>query len=67
MPNDDVDDRATPGTIKAAPIVKAGCGLRFDPDRLSEETGFDFSGAKKLKMELEQMERKETESQSKKK
>ena len=28
--------------------VKAGCGIRFDPDTLDEDAGFDFSGAQKL-------------------
>tara|TARA_R110001592_G_scaffold76062_2_gene229872 strand:+ start:3511 stop:3699 length:189 start_codon:yes stop_codon:yes gene_type:complete len=31
--------------------VKAGCGIRFDPDTLDEEAGFDFSQAEKLKPE----------------
>ncbi|WP_168188025.1 hypothetical protein [Hahella sp. CCB-MM4] len=36
------------GQIKPAKTVKAGCGIRFDPDQLSEETSFDFSKAKEL-------------------
>ena len=28
--------------------VKAGCGIRFDPDILNDEAGFDFSAAEKI-------------------
>jgi hypothetical protein len=28
--------------------VKAGCGIRFDPDTLDEDSGFDFSQAQEL-------------------
>ena len=33
--------------------VKAGCGIRFDPDTLDEDAGFDFSGAQKLISDLD--------------
>ncbi len=29
--------------------IKAGCGIRFDPETLDEEAGFDFSAAENLK------------------
>lgn len=28
--------------------IKAGCGIRFDPEMLDEEAGFDFSGVEKV-------------------
>ncbi len=31
-----------------AKTVKAGCGIRFDPEQLGEDTGFDFSAAAEL-------------------
>lgn len=51
---DHEDTQVSPGTAKAPPIIKAGCGIRFDPDQLAEDTGFDFSGAAKLKKVLTQ-------------
>jgi hypothetical protein len=39
------------GTAKFK-TIKAGCGIRFDPDTLSEEAGFDFSAAERLKQVL---------------
>ena len=33
------------GQVSAAKTLKAGCGIRFDPEQLGEETGFDFSQA----------------------
>ncbi|AZZ90021.1 hypothetical protein EUZ85_04585 [Hahella sp. KA22] len=36
------------GQSKPPPLVKAGCGVRFDPEQLDEDTGFDFSGAADL-------------------
>ena len=44
--NDDVSPIAQ-GTTEFK-TVKAGCGIRFDPDELSDESGFDFSEAEKL-------------------
>ncbi|MFE8069915.1 hypothetical protein QQM79_02555 [Marinobacteraceae bacterium S3BR75-40.1] len=52
MAADEEDSSKAPGTAPEAPIVKAGCGIRFDPDQLSEDTGFDFSDAQKLKARL---------------
>lgn len=37
------------GNIKPAKTIKPGCGVRYDPDDLGEEAGFDFSDAIKLK------------------
>jgi hypothetical protein len=34
------------GTIETAKNVKAGCGIRYDPEQLGEDCGFDFSAAK---------------------
>jgi hypothetical protein len=31
------------GNIEETKTVRAGCGLRYDPDQLGEDTGFDFS------------------------
>lgn len=33
------------GSVKMPKTIKAGCGVCFDPDDLSEDTGFDFTGA----------------------
>lgn len=49
MSEDSEDEGAAPGAAKAPGIIKGGCGIRFDPDELSEDTGFDFSEAEKLK------------------
>ncbi|WP_020407290.1 hypothetical protein [Hahella ganghwensis] len=40
------------GQAEPAQTVKAGCGIRFDPEQLGEETSFDFSGAKALLSEM---------------
>lgn len=39
------DDNETtgPGAVRPAKVHKAGCGIRYDEDELSE--GIDFSGA----------------------
>ena len=34
--------------------VKAGCGIRFDPEMLNEEAGFDFSGVEKVSLEADE-------------
>jgi hypothetical protein len=39
------------GTAKFK-TIKAGCGIRFDPDTLCEDAGFDFSEAEKLRQSL---------------
>lgn len=31
------------GNVDEAKTVRAGCGMRYDPEQLGEETGFDFS------------------------
>ena len=30
------------GNTDAAKTMKAGCGLRYDPEQLSDDTSFDF-------------------------
>ena len=47
--------------------VKAGCGIRFDPDTLDEDAGFDFSGAQKLISDLDKSADKEKKEKRKKK
>ncbi|WP_284378138.1 hypothetical protein [Litoribrevibacter albus] len=32
------------GNVDEAKTVKAGCGMRYDPDQLGDQTGFDFPG-----------------------
>lgn len=44
--NQEEDDIHT-GTAQFE-TVKAGCGIRFDPETLSDESGFDFSAAENL-------------------
>ena len=41
------------GNSDAAITVRAGCGLRYDPDQLGDHTGFDFSGAEQWKNALD--------------
>lgn len=52
----DVVEDTSVATVQAGTAefktVKAGCGIRFDPDSLDEEAGFDFSEAPALKEEL---------------
>jgi hypothetical protein len=36
------------GSVNTDKTVKAGCGIRYDPDVLGEETGFDFTEASTL-------------------
>jgi hypothetical protein len=33
------------GSVDSSQTVKAGCGIRYDPEQLDEESGFDFSNA----------------------
>jgi len=33
------------GAIEETKTVKAGCGIRYDPEQLSDQAGFDFSKA----------------------
>ncbi len=42
------DDENAPGSVRPARVIKAGCGIRFDPDDLEQSRGFDFSGAASL-------------------
>ncbi|MFC3150948.1 hypothetical protein ACFOEK_07905 [Litoribrevibacter euphylliae] len=32
------------GNVEEAKTMKAGCGMRYDPDQLGDQTGFDFPG-----------------------
>lgn len=36
------------GNVEQTKLLKAGCGVRFDPEQLGDDSGFDFSGAQKL-------------------
>lgn len=36
------------GSVEPTQLVKAGCGVRFDPEQLGDDSGFDFSEAEKL-------------------
>ena len=36
------------GAVDSDQTVKAGCGIRYDPDTLGADTGFDFSEAQDL-------------------
>lgn len=49
----DVDNPKKAGTAEFK-TVKAGCGIRFDPDTLDDEAGFDFSAAEQLQAKDEQ-------------
>lgn len=40
------------GNTDSAKTVKAGCGMRYDPEQLGDHTGFDFSGAEQWKTQL---------------
>lgn len=37
------------GEVDEAKIIKAGCGIRYDPEQLGDQSGFDFSAASHLK------------------
>ena len=41
-------DKKHPGTAGLLPVKGSGCGIRPDPDALNDDTGFDFSAARKL-------------------
>ncbi|GGY54210.1 hypothetical protein GCM10011297_28870 [Bacterioplanes sanyensis] len=38
-----------PASTHTLPATGSGCGLRPDPEALSDDVGFDFSAAKALK------------------
>jgi len=40
------------GAVDTTKTVKAGCGIRYDPEILGDDSGFDFSDAEKLKSAL---------------
>ncbi len=46
MSDDDTKDNR--GAVKSDATVKAGCGIRYDPDVIGEDTGFDFSASSEL-------------------
>lgn len=48
-----MSDTKAPGTVDQPKLVKAGCGFRYDPEELSPDTGFDFSGARELLQTVE--------------
>lgn len=56
----DEDDKIQTGAAEFK-TVKAGCGIRFDPDSLGEDAGFDFSQAEKLVEESEADQNKKTQ------
>ncbi|MCP5162959.1 MAG: hypothetical protein H6999_04575 [Hahellaceae bacterium] len=39
------------GQVETAKTQKAGCGIRYCPEDLSEEVGFDFSAAGDLNVD----------------
>jgi len=41
------------GQVSSGKIEKAGCGIRYSPDELTDDTVFDFSEAVALKALLE--------------
>jgi len=43
------------GAVDITKTVKAGCGIRYDPEILGDDSGFDFSGAEKLKPVLSEL------------
>jgi len=45
------DDEKAPGSVRPARLIKAGCGIRFDPRDLGDSQGFDFSAAASLRPE----------------
>lgn len=59
------DDNLQAGTAEFK-TVKAGCGIRFDPESLDEDAGFDFSQAQELadkhKADLKQSKQKKESS-----
>lgn len=53
------------GSVGSANTVKAGCGIRYDPEVIGDDTGFDFSEAEELlKEKSEQNDKKEARSAS---
>ena len=37
------------GSVGKIKTVKAGCGIRYDPDQIDDSVGFDFSMAEDMK------------------
>jgi len=53
--NDETIVGSNTGTVDTTKTVKAGCGIRYDPEILGDDSGFDFSGAEKLKPVLSEL------------
>lgn len=47
--NGETTEAPNSGAVDTTKTVKAGCGIRYDPEILGEDSGFDFSDAEKLK------------------
>ncbi|MCH2159661.1 MAG: hypothetical protein MK096_12905 [Oleiphilaceae bacterium] len=52
--------------IKEAEVIKAGCGIRYDPEQLGTDTEFDFSAAQDL-LKPEELNDGKTANESNKK
>ncbi len=50
--NDEPIEGSNTGIVDTSKTVKAGCGIRYDPEILGDDSGFYFSGAEKLKYSL---------------
>lgn len=55
------------GSVEEASTIKAGCGIRYDPEQLSDHSGFDYSDAKNLIADTEACESTDDDSDQKKK
>lgn len=47
------------GAVDQAKTEKAGCGIRYNPEQLGDDTGFDFSAAAQQLETLDQPEQNE--------
>jgi len=54
-----------PGTSGLMPVKGSGCGIRPDPDAMTDDIGFDFSGADALNKETTEKTEEVTESPDK--
>ncbi|UZE95980.1 hypothetical protein [Alkalimarinus alittae] len=50
--NDETIESSNTGEVDTSKTVKAGCGIRYDPEVLGDDSGFDFSGVEKYKSAL---------------
>lgn len=53
------------GSVDNTKTVKAGCGIRYDPEQMDESYGFDFSKAENMKPENEKTDLHTKEEQTK--